>query len=328
MVVIKLKNIKGWEREKKTDKFAETDNYYIDGILKSNIDSLIYNLPFDWDFVITVSGNNMVRVGKSVLAQQIGAYAAEKLNTPWSINNITMTSKEMIDFALKAPKHSVIIYDEAAEGLRAAKNAKDVLDSLLDFFDECGQLNHLFIIVAPNFFRLKSDITIERSELLLNVYRIGSEARNELGETVIKLQRGFFQFFDREQKRKLFERYIKTKTQSYSGMTDTVGHFREVYTIEPEAYKEKKKKTLRLLKVQKPIYYKNQFNKLLIKIKNFTGLSAQQLKEKFEIDIDKRQIQSIIKAQVGHENAERFNINNNSIKEKEKVEKEEEQVEI
>lgn len=84
-------------------------SYRMDGILKSNIDSLVYNIPFDWDFVVTISGNNMVRVGKSVLAQQVGAYAADKLKTPFSLDNITMTAKEMIDFAYKSPKtHSFI----------------------------------------------------------------------------------------------------------------------------------------------------------------------------------------------------------------------------
>src|SRR3990167_2952068 len=270
-------------------------HYYIDGILKSNIDSLIYNLPQDWDFVIVISGNNMVRVGKSVLAQQLGAYAAERLGTPWGLHNITMDSKEMIDFAMKSPKHSVVVYDEAAEGLRAAKNAKEVIDSLLDFFDECGQLNHFFILVAPNFFRLKSDITIERSEYLINVYRSGVPAKDDQGNPVIRLKRGFFQFFNRTQKQFLYEKFLKTKSQNYSGVTRTIGNFSGVYTVDEEAYKEKKKKSLRRLKSTKQIYYKKQFNELLFRVKTALNIRAKELQEKFKIDLTERQINFIIK---------------------------------
>ena len=269
----------------------------MDGILKSNIDSLIYNIPKDWDFVIVISGNNMVRVGKSVLAQQLAAYAADKLNTPFSLDNITMTSKEMIDFAMKAPKNSVVVYDEAAEGLRAAKNAREVIDSLLDFFDECGQLNHLFILVAPNFFRLKSDITIERSEYLINVYRSGIEKKDDEGNPVIELKRGFFQFFDRHQKQMLWERFLKTKTQSYSGMKNTIGRFLNTYTVDEAAYKEKKRQSLRRLKGTKQIYYKKQFDTLIATIKYVEKLTAIQIKEKYNVDLTERQIQFIYKSE-------------------------------
>jgi hypothetical protein len=282
MVIVKLKS--GLE-------------YYIDGIVKSNLDSLVYNVKNDWDFVIVISGNNMVRVGKSVLAQQIGAYMADRCNTTWSLDNINMNAKDMISFAMKAQPNSVIVYDEAAEGLRAAKNAKDVLDSLLDFFDECGQLNHIFIIVAPNFFRLKSDITIERSEFLLNVYRVGTKVKDEFGQDVVKLQRGVYQFFDRKKKQALYERFIKTKTQNYSGGQSSLGNFRNIYTVDTEKYKEKKKLALRRMKESRPVYYKKQFDKLIAVIRQKYNLTSKQLSEDFEIDLTDRQIRTIISNQ-------------------------------
>ena len=42
---------------------------------------------------------------------------------------------------------------------------------LLDFFAECGQLNQVFVIVAPDFFKLSEEIAVARSEYLINVYR-------------------------------------------------------------------------------------------------------------------------------------------------------------
>lgn len=273
--------------------------FYMDGILKSNIDSLVYNIPNDWDFVLVISGNNMVRIGKSVFAQQVGAYAAEKLKTAWSLNNITMTGKEMIDFANKAPKNSVIVYDEAAEGLRAAKNIKEVTENLLDFFDECGQLNHIFIIVAPNFFRLKQDVVIERSELLLNVYRTGVPAKNELGDPVIKLKRGFFQFFNRNQKQKLYERWLKTKTQSYSNVTDSVGHFSDIYTVDRIAYVEKKRQTLKRLSPTKKPQFQEYFYKIIYKCVKEWGWTAQKTKDMLKLPHTIGHISQIVRLQEG-----------------------------
>ena len=63
-------------------------NYWMDNGLKKILNSIAYNVPNDWDSIILISGSGMVRVGKSVLAQQIGHYLSTKLKTPWGINNI------------------------------------------------------------------------------------------------------------------------------------------------------------------------------------------------------------------------------------------------
>ena len=41
--------------------------YYIDGYLASQLDSIVYNVKKDWDFVIMITGNRMVRVGNQSL---------------------------------------------------------------------------------------------------------------------------------------------------------------------------------------------------------------------------------------------------------------------
>jgi len=45
--------------------------WYIDGFLASSLDSLAYNVQKDWDFVIMITGDRTVRVGKSVLAMTV-----------------------------------------------------------------------------------------------------------------------------------------------------------------------------------------------------------------------------------------------------------------
>ena len=68
-------------------------------------------------------------------------------------------------------KYHPNIYDEARESLASTKHMKKLQEDIIDFFNECGQLNQIFIVVLPDFFSLKEEIAVGRSEILINVYR-------------------------------------------------------------------------------------------------------------------------------------------------------------
>ena len=105
-------------------KLNEEKEIYLNETLMFQLDTLIYNVKKDWDYVIIITGDRMVRTGKSVLAMNIGAYLAHRLQTPFTLDNIFFESDRMVDFAQQAPPNSVIIYDEGREGLAASKSAK------------------------------------------------------------------------------------------------------------------------------------------------------------------------------------------------------------
>jgi hypothetical protein len=223
---------------------------YFDGMLKSALDSLVYNASSDWDFVIVVSGDRMVRVGKSVLAQQIAAYLAYRLKTPFSLKNIFFDSQEMINFAQKCPINSVLIFDEAREGLAASKNGKKLQQDLLDYFAECGQLNHIFIIVLPDFFELKENMAVGRSEYMVNVYRKETQIMQDIYNEgvkipIVRLDRGYFEFFSRDKKRLLFDIASSKHQKNYHLVkSNFIGRFTNTYTVDPAEYKKAKKAAL------------------------------------------------------------------------------------
>ena len=135
-------------------KLKNGHEIYLDGLLVPVLDTLVYNLPHDWDFVILVTGDRMVRTGKSVMAMNVCAYLADKLGTKFDNDNIFFDSQTMMDAAQQLPKYSVLQYDEAREGLAAIKTMKTVQQDLIDFFNECGQRNHIFVLVMPDFFTM------------------------------------------------------------------------------------------------------------------------------------------------------------------------------
>lgn len=289
-------------------KQGEEVTLYLDGYLKSALDTLIYNIKKDWDFVIVITGDRAVRTGKSVFGMTIGSYLADELNTPFSLDNIFFDSQSMIDSAQEMPKNSVLIYDEGRESLASSKTMKTVQQDILDYFAECGQLNHIFIIILSDFFTLKEDIAIARSEMLLNVYR--NEKKILLGEekkALLRFDRGSFELFNRYSKQKLYDISKSTRKRNYNLVkANIIGRFTDNYGVIDEAkYRKKKRESLARFNERKKaeaeakLAKTNLFrNKVVIKLHE-EGLSSRKIEAKlrldYDFDITDRQIRYIIK---------------------------------
>jgi len=237
-----------------TYNFGEEKNLYLDQALVYKLNTLVYNIKSDWDFIILVTGDRMVRVGKSVLAMQMGKYLSWRLKTPFDINNIFFDSNEMIKYAQEAPKNSVLIFDEGRESLASSKIHTDLQKDLLDFFAEVGQLNHIFIVVLPDFFELKESIAVGRSEYLINVWRREEKKMLDLykegtASPVLKYSRGYFEFFKKKDKQLLYDISKSTRRKSYQLVkANFKGRFTNYYPIDEAQYRQRKKEALQRLR--------------------------------------------------------------------------------
>jgi len=232
------------------------NTFKIDEVLAYQLDSIAYNIKNDWDFVIMVSGDRKVRVGKSVLAMQICSYlhyAIKKLglnDNAYTKDNVFFENANLIKTAQIRPQYSIIHYDEGREGLASIKAMKSFQQDLIDFFTECGQLNHVFVIVCPDFFELNENIAVGRSEFLINVYRREDTRMMDIYKDGTKrpitiLKRGQFEFFSRPAKQLLFEIAKNTRRKSYNHIKpDHKGTFSHYYTIDEQEYKQLKKDAL------------------------------------------------------------------------------------
>lgn len=214
--------------------------FWMDPYLKSNLSTLLHNIKNDWDFMLLVSGDGMVRVGKSELAQQIGYYCAYHLKTPFSVDNVCFSGEELRTQAHQLPKHSVLIYDEARGEMDNKKLMEKITKGLLDFFAECGMYNHIIILVMPDYFEFPKSIAVNRSDALINVFRTRKDAKNEFGENVVEYERGHFQFFDRKHKKKLYTLGKKNYDDYDIVEPNFYGTFRQFDVIDKEAYHKKK----------------------------------------------------------------------------------------
>lgn len=182
------------------------DGFYMDNILKAQIDILLKNIQYDWDFTILITGGGEVRIGKSVLAMQIGAYWTDQIKelygkkVPFSVSeNFVLDGKKLIEIGNKLGKrysYPCLVFDEAGADLEGRKIMTAMTQDVLDYYRECGQYNILNILVLPEYFDLPKGIAMSRSICLIDVYCATDP------EGIFK--RGYFNFFSRRNKKQLW----------------------------------------------------------------------------------------------------------------------------
>src|SRR3990167_8804721 len=94
--------------------------YYINDQLANVLNSYVYNIKKDWDFVLVITGDRTVRIGKSTLAFTVCAYLDYlmkelKINDDYvySGEHIFWDSKQMVEKLITEKKmYRINHYDE------------------------------------------------------------------------------------------------------------------------------------------------------------------------------------------------------------------------
>lgn len=209
----------------------KSPGFYMDKLLKRNLDVFCEKIVDDMQFVILITGTGNVRNGKSTLAKQIGYYMTKKINklhnkhNKFTIENIIFKGDDLINTALKLPKYSIDVLDEGDDLVEMHWSL--LARRLRRFFRKCGQLNQILILLIPDFFELNDNFALVRSNCLINV-RFGK-----------RFKRGLYKFYNRRGKKQLYMRGKKWK--NYKGWKPNFnGAFNDAQTINEEIYEKKK----------------------------------------------------------------------------------------
>jgi hypothetical protein len=225
--------------------------FWMDSYIKAALDSLCYNILDDWDGVVIVSGDGMVRIGKSMLTDQMAYYCLWKLHhnkLNWlaikkqyiDCETTIFSGTELITKGKSYMKNSVFKYDEARGELDTKKVLQEITITLMDYFSECGMYNHIVFLVIPEYFDLPKGLATNRSEFLINVYRKKDMIKLKDGTDIVKLQRGFFEFYSRDAKKKLYILGKKNFNDYRASKYDFFGEFRPFWIVNKERYDAKK----------------------------------------------------------------------------------------
>ena len=230
------------------------------GLQTSKIKSIKFHLRTKGVDLITEKNHNFflsngVICHNSTMAQQVGYYVAwllaggkkkpKKKEVPFGNSNIVFTPDALVEIAQRLPKKSVIIYDEGRAGLDSIRAMENINKGMMDFFQECGQYQHVIIIVLPNYFRLSEDIAIPRSLFLIDVYHDS------------KYNRGYLKFYNEIQKEYLYV-FGKKKLGTYAKYNSANPSFSGKFTnmhpqIDIEKYDNEKKESFRKKQVKKEL---------------------------------------------------------------------------
>jgi len=203
-----------------------TPGFYMNEVLKFNLDIAIKAIKDDWDMFFCVDG--VEGAGKSTMAQQIGTYCDPTL----TLDRITFTPKEFRKAVMDAKKYECVIYDEAYGGLASRRAISGTNHMLVDMMAEMRQKNLFIVLVLPSFFELDKYPAIHRSRCLVTVYHK-------------RFKRGYFKFYSYKQKKIMY--LLGKKTYNHACVRSSFnGRFTNFYTVDINDYKAKKLKHLRM----------------------------------------------------------------------------------
>jgi len=275
----------------------------IDGYLKQNLDGIPNFLKKGYDCVGVISGMSKVRIGKSSMAiGTVGTYVAWLLaggrvrchqenidgSLRWVVDkvikpkkkirfnlheNVCFCAEDMQNTAFKLynkyGKNQMIIYDEGRQGLDSARAMESINKGMEDFFQTCGFMGHVIIVVLPNFFKLHEDYAVARSLFLINVY--ADKHYN----------RGYYSFYNEDQKEKLFyfgKKRIGVRAKYCAASENFYGKFSSWFPFDREEYDKLKELAMKKArKSKKQQKFKRQRDAALYMLKKHTELSSIEI---------------------------------------------------
>jgi len=216
--------VKVFEDRKFIDKYGkERDGFYMDGILKNNIDTyLISAVKQGWDGIVLVTG--MEGAAKSTLAACLGYYCDQNLK----LDNVVFTQDEFFHAVDNADKGTVIIWDEFVMGGLSTEALGKNQNSLIKKLTTIRKKQLFIFLIIPSIFMLRLYFIL-RTRCLIHCYSPDG------------LKRGYFKFYSYDRKRSLYvkgRKYFSMAVESanFAGrFTDTNGYF-----FDNEAYEKHK----------------------------------------------------------------------------------------
>lgn len=213
--------------------------YWLNPTLKSNLDSIAYNIKNDWGVIGIITGKSKTRIGKTVLATQIAYYLAHKLNRKFTNENILFSGKDLMKKS-ETMSPAVFVLDESRADLATSKRLNHETQLLIDFFNETGMLNNIIILVLPDYFDLLKTLAVGHSEFLINCFTGKNIVKNDIGDEVQEKVRGYYGFYNDDRKRLLYFKGKKNYNDYNCVKWNFWGTFRDFWVVDREEYTKKK----------------------------------------------------------------------------------------
>jgi len=248
--------------------------YYLDGILKVNLDLTKRVIKQDWDFLFVIDG--IEGGGKSIFTQQVAHYVT---GGNIKVEHITYSPKDFRKKVLSAPKYGAVVYDEAFRGMSARAAMTQTNRMLMGMLQEIRQKNLFIFIVLPSIWDLDKYVALHRCAGLFHI------------TVTEKRERGFFKFYNKGQITNLLRDYKLRYKYPYSPKFK--GRFTKYSPMNKEEYLLKKGEALghydygeaEASQSVKALKYSKE-NKILIKFLQEVGVSRQEIGDRIGLSVE------------------------------------------
>lgn len=256
------------------DKYGkEVNGFYIDGILKQNLDEYFIRAVYNGlDGIAIISGTE--GGGKTVISCML-AYYCDQTFPGENCERIVFSGMELMKAIDKAKRGEAIVLDEAILSLGSQDHSSYIQKVLIKKFVTIRKKNLFIFLILPSFFMLRKYFAIFRTRFLLHVYMPDG------------VKRGFFGVYNRSTKRLLYIKGLKEMDMqavkpNYRGrFTDTYGFF-----FDPEIYEKRKDQAISNLTTDPIQMFKNdllkKYNDSLSKLKDY----QTEVKTKYELRLN------------------------------------------
>tara|TARA_R100000329_G_scaffold52781_1_gene48482 strand:+ start:298 stop:1122 length:825 start_codon:yes stop_codon:yes gene_type:complete len=211
---------------------VKINGLYYDGYLEKIVDNiLIKRFKHNYDNLIIVNGGE--GTGKSSFAIGLCALYAHKLGIDFSVDNITFSGKEMVGLA-SSKKQSIILYDEAIQGLMGAQWQNKTQQTIIQALMMARKNNNLFVLCVPAFERLNPYLVYDRAILLIDIYTKG-------------YKRGYASIYNKKKIRQYYDMKKAKKDKKPKPVFQIRFSDHSKAVIDKPAYEEKKDQAIMLL---------------------------------------------------------------------------------
>jgi len=227
-----------------TDNYSVTHNSTLAFQVAALISWLLAGGRIDMELVKNTQGKTGWKVNKVVNPTKPIKFSLEE-NVAFSAMELKNTATKLHD---KYGKNQLIIYDEGREGLEGARAMENLNKVMQDFFQECGFMGHVILIVLPNYFKLHEDYSVSRSLFLIDAFHDKYK------------RRGYFNFYNETDKEWLY--FLGKKrigiTQKYKSHRETFwGRFTSWFPFDRLEYERLKGEALKnRAKSRREVQYK------------------------------------------------------------------------
>lgn len=172
--------------------------WYMHPLFKQNLDILLQDVKDNrMDLVIVIDGAE--GIGKSFKSWGLGMYCATKLNSTFTVDNISWNIEDYISKSLKAGraadtgKHHINVLDEGRHAIHRARGGHSKNLRFTNYLSECRDMGQVHIIIAPAFHDIDKYVILWRMNMLIHAVKNYEPSKKT--ETGVKLKRGEFKVF-------------------------------------------------------------------------------------------------------------------------------------